>query len=264
MMATTCHAGGKKSDNGSGGGAGCRDVVGYDAAFAKRGEETMTGGLDDPERALALYYAPAPRRAGLAALLMLDDTFAQVLRGTREPLVGQMRLTWWHDALSALDRAAPPAQPVLRAVAADVLPHGVSGARLAGMIEGWETVLDPDPLSEPALRSYAAARGAGLFDSAARVLGADPRDPLDAAGQGWALADLARHSRDDVGAAAPRRLARAALGVAAGHRWSRAGRALGALAQIARMDLALPVGTPPSVGAPGRVARLAFHRITGR
>ena len=33
---------------------------------------------------------------------------------------------------------------------------------------------------------------------------------------------------------------------------------------IARMDLALPQGMSPPVGAPQRVARLAWHRFTGR
>ena len=69
------------------------------------------------ERALALSYAAETVRPGVAALFSLDDTLGQILRTTREPLVGQMRLTWWHEALRALDGAPPPAQPVLQALA---------------------------------------------------------------------------------------------------------------------------------------------------
>ncbi len=218
----------------------------------------------DPERALAVSYAPTPWRAGLAALLALDETLAQVLRTTREPLVGQMRLTWWHAALNALDTAPPPAQPVLRALAAEVLPRGVSGARLAGTIDGWEALLDPDPLDRDRLDAHATARGAALFEMAGQVLGAGARDPLGAAGAGWALADLAAHARDAGEAARARALAAAALDAAMRARWSRAGRALGALALVARMTVTLPSDVMPPVGAPRRVARLAWHRLTGR
>lgn len=217
----------------------------------------------NPERTLALSYAPPGTRAGLAAILALDDMLAQILRTTREPLVGQMRLTWWHEALVALDRAPPPAQPVLQALAVEVLPQGVSGAALAGMIDGWEVLLDPDPLTRAMVEAYAAARGAGLFSIGGQLLGASTRDPLQAAGMGWALADLARHARD-AAAALPAELAATALSAATRQRWSRAARALGALAHIARIDLALPQGVPAPVGAPPRVARLAWHRFTGR
>ena len=152
--------------------------------------------LTDPERVLALSYARAPDRAALAALLALDETLGQILRTTREPLVGQMRLTWWHEALGALDTEPPPAQPVLQALAAEVLPRGVSGARLAGMIDGWEALLDPDPLDAVGLATYSEGRGATLFELAGHAIGAGGGEPLRAAGAGWALADFARHARD--------------------------------------------------------------------
>lgn len=217
----------------------------------------------DPERALALSYARPSARDALAALLALDDTLGQILRTTREPMVGQMRLTWWHEALSALDTAPPPAQPVLQRLAAAVLPRGVSGAALAGMIDGWEVLLEPDPLSDAQLEAYAAGRGATLFGVAGTLLGAGDADPFGLAGKGWALADLARHSRD-AAVAAPRAMATAALMRATAVRWSRAGRSLGALAHLARMDLTLDPGVAAPVGAPGRVARLVWHRCTGR
>ncbi|WP_426258451.1 squalene/phytoene synthase family protein [Sphingomonas sp. DC1600-2] len=217
----------------------------------------------NPERMLALSYAPQRSRAALAAVLALDDTLGQILRTTREPLVGQMRLTWWHEALVALDTAPPPAQPVLQALAAEVLPRGISGATLAGMIDGWEVLLDPDPLTRPVLEAYAAARGEGLFAVAGQILGATARDPLAAAGAGWALADLSRHARD-AAALLPAEMAATALADATRQRWSPAARALGALAHLARMDLSLPSGVSPPVGAPRRVARLAWHRFTGR
>jgi phytoene synthase len=82
-------------------------------------------------------------------------------------------------------------------------------------------------------------------------------DPLGEAGRGWALADLAGHLSDPATAASARAAALPLLMSATRHRWSRAGRPLGALAHIARLDLAGPA-------TPWRVARLAWHRLTGR
>ncbi|WP_375380908.1 squalene/phytoene synthase family protein [uncultured Sphingomonas sp.] len=213
-----------------------------------------------PERAVALSYAPARARAALAALLALDDTLAGLLRAGREPLVAQMRLTWWHGALTALDDGIVPAQPVLAALAQDVLPRGVAGVRLAGMIDGWETLLDLEPLDSGRLTTYAAGRGRVLFEAAGTVLGAAPGDPVGEAGEGWALADLVGHIANAAERAAAADLARARLGQALALRWSRPARALGAMAHAARMDLAEP---PVRVGSPRRVARLLRHRLTG-
>lgn len=218
----------------------------------------------DPERALALSYAAEPLRPAMAALFALDETLGQVLRTTRESLVGQMRLTWWHSALCALDETPPPAQPVLQALAETVVSRGVAGAALAGLVDGWEILLEPDPLDRAMLTAYAERRGALLFTLAGQLLGADARDPLATAGQGWALADLARHSREASAGVLPRELGREALNGAFPRRWSRAARPLGALALLARMDLELDVDAAPPIGSPRRIARLAWHRISGR
>jgi phytoene synthase len=220
----------------------------------------MTG---DPERLLALSYSPAPHRAGVAALFALDDTLAAILRTTREPLVGQMRLTWWHEALTRLDGGNVPAEPVLQALAAEVIPHGVPGALLADMIDGWEALLDPDTPDDATLERY-AARGVVLFGAAGTLLGTAPTDPIAPAGRGWALADLARNVEDKRIAANALRLAAGPLTAATAARWSRAGRTLGALAHLARLDLAVPIGEPIARGAPHRVWRILIHRIRGR
>lgn len=200
---------------------------------------------------MALSYAPAYARGGLAALLALDDQLAGILRTTREPMVGQMRLTWWHGALTALDEAPPPAHPVLEALAAAVQPS-VTGAELAEMVDGWEALLD-EPLDADAMERFAVARGAGLFAAAAAVLGGDhPR--LRAAGEGWALGDLARHLGDPARSREARRLAEERLAGAYTPRWPVRLRALGALALLSGE------GRP---GSPARVARLLWHRVSG-
>jgi phytoene synthase len=225
---------------------------------------TMVQAIANPESALAVGYARPSSRPALAALLDLDSALGAVLRTTREPLVGQMRLTWWHEALSRLDTAPPPSEPTLVALAATVLPRGVSGARLATMIDGWEELLDDDLPRDEAMMRFAERRGAGLFGMAGELLGARPDDPLAAAGTGWALVDLARHLRDARTAEKALVMARYALDAAMRPRWSRQARALGALAHLALLDATVPLDQPLPIGSPRRVARLAWHRLTGR
>lgn len=217
----------------------------------------LTGPESDPERALAMTYAAPAHRPALAALWRLDGRLADILRTTREPMVGQMRLTWWHAALSALDDAPPPAEPVLQALAHDVLPL-VTGRQLAAWVEGWEALLEP-ALDETAMRAHATHRGGGVFAAMARVVGVD--DPaVTMAGEGWALADLAQHLATSKAAALARRMAIERLAATA-FRWPAPARALGAVAQSARLDL-LPQPRPR--GHPARAARLLWHRVSGR
>jgi phytoene synthase len=217
----------------------------------------------DPERALALAYAPLEVRPGVTALFALDDMLARILRTTTEPVIGQMRLTWWYEALTKLDQGSAPAEPVLRALAAEVLPHGVTGTRLAALIDAWEVLLDPDTPKDTTLERY-AMRGTILFGAAATILGASPGDPVAPAGRGWALADLALHVEDADVSGRAAGLARIGLDLATGTRWSSRARSLGAMAHLARLDLAVPRGQPIRRGAPGRVARVLWHRMTGR
>ncbi|SUJ19690.1 Uncharacterised protein [Sphingomonas paucimobilis] len=79
------------------------------------------------EQALAVGYASASAREGFAALLDLDHQLASILQSTTEPMIGQMRLTWWYEVLEKLDREPVPAHPVLQRLAASVLPSGVRG-----------------------------------------------------------------------------------------------------------------------------------------
>jgi phytoene synthase len=202
------------------------------------------------ERQLALSYAPKDAQAGVEALFALDGALAAILRTTQMPMVGQMRLTWWHQALCALDDAPPPANPVLQALAAHVVPV-VPGAALAGMVDGWEALLD-EPLDAAAMERFAEARGGALFAVAAALLGIE-RD-VRAAGEGWALADLAENLGNPAQAAQARGLAAPRLTEAMRRRWPARGRMLGALILLSRE------GVP---GSPGRVWRLLWHRITG-
>jgi phytoene synthase len=151
---------------------------------------------------------------------------------------------------------------VLEALAVAVLPAGVDGAALSALATGWEELLEPE-MDEAGLLRYAQGRGGALFALAGRLAGVD-RAVLAPAGEGWALADLALHAGDETLVDRARALARVRLDGAADADWPAPARMLGALVHLARRDLALRPGERPARGAPRRVARMLWHRLSGR
>ena len=220
----------------------------------------------DPERILALHYVPRGARQGIAALFALDETLGDIVRTTREPLIGQMRLTWWHEALGRLDTGRLSAGPPVLIAIADALgrhPSPSVGAPLARMIDGWEVLLDEGPLGDESLLAHALARGSTLFRAAAALLGGTDQDRVASAGRGWALVDLALHLRDPIAAARALALAQALLASAFKERWPTALRPIGMLARLAARD-ALGGAVPRRQGSPARISLMVRHRMTGR
>ena len=207
----------------------------------------------DPDRRLALAYVPGAARPAIEALWQLDTSFASILASGTQPLISQMRLAWWREALERLDTTPPPAEPVLRALAAHVLPV-VTGAELAAMEGGWLMLLSDEALTTDELARYADLRGGLLFTYAARLLG-DAAFPVAQAGAAWALADLARHSRRADEVKSPLFESKT--------KWPKPLRPLGMLAMLAKRDLERLGGKPEIQANPARMWRMIRHRLHG-
>jgi len=212
--------------------------------------------MTDPKTVLAVHHAAASARPAISSLFSLDERLAGIVRNTREPLIGQMRLTWWHDALTRLDTAPAPAEPVLQGLHAHVLPLGVTGSELAAMTDGWEDLIVADPLDAAAMERYASVRGGGLFAAAGRLLGGDS-PLLVPAGRAWALADLAGNLTDRAQGAIAADLADAAFIRAFSAPWPRPLRAIGMLSLMSRLER-----TP--VSPMTKALRVSRFRLIGR
>jgi len=216
--------------------------------------------IADPERALAIAHAPRVSRPALTALFALDERMGAIVATTTEPMIGLLRLAWWREALEKLDHDPAPAEPLLQNIATSILPHGVLGATLGAIEDGWSALLHDEGDAQLVIR-HGRERGQWLFGAAARILGAEDRR-LRIAGEGWALADLAhRHSKPEVRALARKR-ANEILAAMPDRRWPRAARPLAMLAILARRDVAAE-GTRAQ-GSPRRLARMLVLRLTGR
>ena len=171
---------------------------------------------------------------------------ADVVARAREPMLGAIKLAWWRERLQELESGRVPAEPRLRAVAAELLPRGVAGADLAELTDGWATLLEKNPDVE-----RMASGGAKLFATGASLLGAS--DPMiDAAGRLYRRSQVVRRNLTTVDWPLD------ALHAVSRHRFQKALRPLSALAALAARPAEEPEATP------GRSWTLIRHRLTGR
>jgi phytoene/squalene synthetase len=70
----------------------------------------------DPDRFLAALFAPSAVRERLLALYAFDGEIARIPGMVSEPILGDIRLQWWREALEAAMAGSPPAHPVIRSL----------------------------------------------------------------------------------------------------------------------------------------------------
>jgi phytoene synthase len=186
-----------------------------------------------------LHWPPALRHA-FDTLLALDDRLAEVALGASQPALGAIKLAWWRDSLTALDTAPPPAEPLLKQVAADLLPGGLGGAALAELPEAWMRLLEEG--EEP------DHRGRVLFGLLGRLLGVEV-----AGGGAFSRADLARRTGEQRWLE-PREVR---------GRVPAPARPVTMLDALGRRDASRPWPPEPEA-TPGRSWTLLRHRLTGR
>lgn len=139
------------------------------------------------EQRLALAYAPRQSRPLFLGLFALDSRLGAVVRQASEPILGQIRLSWWRERLTAPAGATVPGEPVL------LLLEQWQEYRpaLAALIDSYELLLEPEALGPGAIRQFAELRAA-VCDTLAQRLGeAGSAAAAHRAGQGWAATDLA-------------------------------------------------------------------------
>ncbi|MGE5563606.1 MAG: hypothetical protein ACM3ZV_09910 [Bacillota bacterium] len=185
-----------------------------------------------------------------------------VVRTTREQMLGPIRLAWWRERLEELDAGGhAAAEPRLRDAERELLPRGVSGHDLAGLEAGWLHLFDPFPWTIETSEAV-WLRGNLLFGLGARVLGA-PGEQIQAAGGLWALVDVARHCSDAASREMLLRQARKFAKSLGGARFPRAVRPLSMMAALAIRDCRR--GEPfEAEGTPARAAAMLRHRLSGR
>ncbi|MDB5432733.1 MAG: hypothetical protein JWP35_3849 [Caulobacter sp.] len=158
----------------------------------------MTEELDDtvrqadPDRWLAArFIADETARAEVVALYALNNELARAAQVASNALLGEIRLTWWREAMEEVAAGKPHRRhPIV-----DVLAHSAfDPLELAALADARLPDLDAEPFAdEPALLDYVDATAGALMGLAARRLHADARDgQVRSAARAWALTGLWR------------------------------------------------------------------------
>lgn len=146
-----------------------------------------------PEAELALAWSPPKVRGPLTTALQLDRRLARIVARTTEPMLGQMRLAWWRDALGTPVAERPRGDVVL-----DGLGQQWAGreAALIAMVDGWEVLVTAEHLGPAEIEAFGSQRGA-FFSAMSADWEAAAADRVAAAAYRWALADAAAGVSDE-------------------------------------------------------------------
>lgn len=151
----------------------------------------------DNDRFLTALFAPAGCREALFALYAFNVEVAKTREVVSEPLLGQIRLQWWRDAVGALyGEGTMPVHGVVQALHEAVTVHGLSRDAFDALIDARESDLDDEPPATLAdLERYAAGTAVPLTRLALEALGVRDAAAHEAgrhAATGYALAGLLR------------------------------------------------------------------------
>ena len=150
----------------------------------------------DPDRWLGSRFIAVPaRRADVIALYAFDHVLSRVPHQVSDPLMGEIRLTWWTEALDEIYGSGPVrAHPVALALADVVRSRCLARSPLDALVEARFGDLQPEPFAGAAAAVIYADQTAGaLMQAAAQALGAAPcLQAAKLAGRAYGLSLLAR------------------------------------------------------------------------
>jgi phytoene synthase len=149
----------------------------------------------DPDRWLSSRFIADPaRRADVVAVYAFNQELARVASAAREPMVAEIRLTWWREGLDELLAGKPPrAHPVMQALAEAIQRNNLAAAPLEALADSSFDDLEPGRFGdEAALERYLDGASGALLALAAAITGGVDAAPLRPAAHAWGLIGLIR------------------------------------------------------------------------
>ena len=128
------------------------------------------------DRWLASLFALEAKRKHLQALIAFAYEIGRIKQIAREPVAGEIRLTWWIEAVEGLRDDEASANPIAAALLATIAECGLPKARF----EAWLLGIRDDIYDKPADSSHTRAP---FYALSARALGGEAEAAADAAGR---------------------------------------------------------------------------------
>src|SRR5437870_517006 len=99
----------------------------------------------DYDRYVSALFAPAERRRHLFALYAFNHEVAKTAETVTQPIMGQMRLQWWCDALDEIEADRVRRHEVVEALAETLRTHALPRAMLNAVIDAHDNDLVEAP-----------------------------------------------------------------------------------------------------------------------
>lgn len=148
------------------------------------------------DRYLSTLYAPDAARQSLSALYAFACEIARIRELVNEPMPGEIRLQWWHDALTGTDHGDVQHNPVAQAILETIERHKLPREPFLNLISARRFDLYSDPMpTVNDLEGYCGETSSVLVLLASMILSGQPgdRQVSDACGHGgvaYALSGL--------------------------------------------------------------------------
>jgi phytoene synthase len=144
----------------------------------------------DPDRWMSSRFIhDREKRADVVSLYAFDHELARAPRVSSNPLIGEIRLTWWAEALDEIfGKGRARRHPTVQALAEAAARQGLARERLEGLIDARYRELDPTPMSADEALEWARGAGGGVAELVAGLLDPDGGEgAAREAGAAWAL-----------------------------------------------------------------------------
>jgi len=151
----------------------------------------------DRDRYFATLVLPEAARPAVQALFAFSADVASVRDKVSNPAAGEIRLQWWHDALTGPGHGSVRANPVADALLSAISRYGLSTVPLLRLVAARRFDLYQDPMPDMlSFEGYAGETASVLFQYAAMILNGGQEVPSgDAAGHLGVAQALVGHLR---------------------------------------------------------------------
>lgn len=151
---------------------------------------------EDRDRYISVLFAPAAKRKHLFALHAFNAEIARVPEQVREPMMGELRLQWWRDAVDGHAAGDASRNPVANALIDTIKNCNLSRAYVHELLDARAFDFYSEPMqSLERLETYLDSTSVSLLRLALQILDGEKASGSSAAihaGRAYALAGLLR------------------------------------------------------------------------
>lgn len=153
----------------------------------------------DYDRFLVTLFAPSVAREHLFALFSFNHEVAKIREAVSEPMLGEIRLQWWREAIEGIYEGEPRNHEVVLPLSEAIHRHNLSKELFLDIIDARAAdIYDENPKTLADFETYLGQTSGNLMRLAAEIIGEQDQQVLSLAydmGQVWGLIGTIRSIR---------------------------------------------------------------------